>query len=232
MSTTSDAIKLCQAAIAIDDDDKPLVIDGIAGPKTRAAFAGLVAAALANPSAAWPPVASPVPQTPQPLPSTPGRVLSSSAVPWTVAVDGADLVVNNIIATCFGGGNDAGDNGQTESGVMNDGSNPNLLGVALPIRSAEAATAGSPLAFKGPHIPWGTLVKVWRTASGERTAVLATAGVIDNGPDTLQFPTHGIDLTVAMAAQFAPSIPVADLANDWSEDGFSYRILGGAAFVS
>ena len=150
-------------------------------------------------------------------------------------IDGADIVVRNVIATAFGGGFDRGDNGQTESGIRNDGSNPKLLGCALPIRSIEAATKGSPLAFPGQHIPWGTLVKVWREdpkspdGTGEASAI--TLQLIDNGPDQEDDPTHAIDITVYAAHHFAPQIALEDLANDFEQQGFSFRILGAARYA-
>ncbi|EDY16699.1 hypothetical protein CfE428DRAFT_5812 [Chthoniobacter flavus Ellin428] len=155
--------------------------------------------------------------------------LKSPHCPWLVEIDGEDLVVRNIIATCFGGAHDSGDNGETESGVMNDGRNPDLFGCALPIRSIEAATVLSPLAFKGPHIPWETLVRVWREATGEGNSI--TVRLIDNGPDVLHYPTHALDLTEAAAAHFRRDIPRDRLANEFEEPGFSYRILGAAPYA-
>ena len=153
-----------------------------------------------------------------------------SKLPWTAETDGSDLVVRNIWATCFGGAYDSGDDGQTESGAINNGSNPTLMGVALPIRSTEAATKNSPLAFKGPHIPWFTVVLVWKEIEGETSARLCR--LIDNGPDVLQFPTHALDLNPNVALLFAPGFDPKKIANEWSDQGFSYRIVGGAKFVS
>jgi hypothetical protein len=150
--------------------------------------------------------------------------------PWEVLVDGEDLVVRNVMATCFGGAYDAGDDGQTESGVPNDGRGPALLQCALPIRSTEEATRLSPLAFKGPHIPWKTPVKVWREAEGEATAI--TCLLTDNGPDVLHYPTHALDLNPVAAAHFAPNFDPRQLANKWGGVGFSYRVVGGAKWVS
>lgn len=158
------------------------------------------------------------------------RVISTAHIPWVVVIDGDDLVVRNIVATCFGGEFDAGDNGQTESGIMNDGSDPDLMGIALPIRSTERATKDSPLAFSGPHIPWMTPVMVWRDKDGEDSAVDCL--LIDNGPNVMLFPTHALDLNPNVAALFAPNMPKSQLANKWSSMGFSYRIMGGAKFVS
>jgi hypothetical protein len=155
--------------------------------------------------------------------------LKTSHCPWSVEIEGDDLVVHDILATCFGGGHDSGDDGQTENGILNNGRDPHLLGVALPIRSVEPATALSPLAFKGPHIPWNTPVKVWREAEGEATAI--TCRLIDNGPNVQKYPSHALDLTVAAAQHFAAGFPAARLANDWSGSGLSYRIVGAAKYA-
>jgi hypothetical protein len=154
---------------------------------------------------------------------------------WTYRIDGADLVVENIYATCFGGRYDKGDDGETESGVANDGSLPWLMGVALPIRSTEAATAGSPLAFKGPHIPWGSVIKVWvhdptEPDHGESAAMYAI--LIDNGPNEAKCPSHALDLNPPLAATFAPAgIDPHTLANDWSTKGLSFRVIKGARYA-
>ncbi len=153
-----------------------------------------------------------------------------SQLPWTAEIEGDDLVVRDIKATCFGGAFDAGDNGQTESGVMNDGRDPHLMGIALPIRSTEHATRCSPLAFAGPHLPWKTKVRVWREADGEASGVECI--LIDNGPDVSKFPTHALDLNPNVALHFSPGANLHRIANEWSGSGFSYRILGGAKWVS
>ena len=144
-------------------------------------------------------------------------------------MDGNDLVVRNIRATCFGGAYDIGDNGQTESGVLNNGSDPHLMGVALPIRSTERATRISPLAFKGPHIPWKSVVRVWREKDGEESGVDCI--LIDNGPDVSRFPTHALDMNPNAALYFAPYFDPKRIANEWSGVGFSYRIVGGAQYI-
>jgi len=153
-----------------------------------------------------------------------------SKLPWTAVIDGNDLVVRDILATCFGGAHDAGDDGRTESGIMNDGRDPNLMGVALPIRSVEHATAASPLAFPGPHIPWGTTVMVWREADGEASALACK--LIDNGPNVHLFPAHALDLNPNVVRHFEPNVNMRTVANCWSGTGFSYRIIGGAKWIS
>jgi hypothetical protein len=162
-----------------------------------------------------------------------GTVLGRPGIPWIVQVDGDDLVVRNVLATCFGGEFDSGDNGETESGVMNHGfptADAHPMGVALPIRSLEAATRGSPLAFGGAHIPWLTTVKVWLESAGESTAIECI--LIDNGPDVLVYPTHALDLNPNVALHYSPGFDPKRVADHWSGSGFSYRIVGGAKYVS
>jgi hypothetical protein len=153
-------------------------------------------------------------------------------IPWNFEVDGEDLVVRNIKATCFGGKFDIGDNGQTESGTMNDGRDPNLMGIALPIRSIEKATRDSPLAFKGPHIPWHTKVKVWLQSEGEESGVIGE--LIDNGPDVSKYPDHALDMNPEMVMRHFPKqgVTLHNAANTWSGSGFCYRIIGGAKYIS
>lgn len=148
---------------------------------------------------------------------------------WTYTLDGEDIVVRNVTATCFGGAFDKGDNGQTESGISNNASDFNdVKQCALPIRSVEQATRNSPLAFPGPHIPWKTTVKVWREAEGEATAIETI--LTDNGPDTFEYPTHAIDLNPSAAHEFTTLSPER-IANEWSSGGMSFRIVGGAKYA-
>lgn len=185
---------------------------------------------LFNKSVAPPALASSVVQPIIVKPLMPNKIIKSTHCPWSVEVDGDDLVVRNILATAFGGKYDSGDSGETESGVKNDGLDPSLMGIALPIRSTEKATAESPLAFKGPHIPWLTKVLVWKESKGESTAISTV--LIDNGPNVLLFPSHGLDLNPNVAAKFAPNIDPKKIANQFSMSGMSYRIIGGAKYVS
>lgn len=168
----------------------------------------------------------------RPTPSV-SSIVGDGHCPWIVQNDGVDLIVRNVIATCFGGKYDRGDDGQTESGWNNtgDGSEQaNTFQVALPIRSTEAATRESPLAFLGPHIPWLSTVMVWREEDGEESAVKAI--LTDNGPDVEEFPTHAVDFNPPLALHFAPNEKIENVANDWSGSGFSYRIVGAAKYAS
>lgn len=148
---------------------------------------------------------------------------------FKIEFQGNDVIVRNVIVTCFGGGSDKGDDGKTESGVMNDGSDPNLLGCALPIRSTENATRFSPLAdAQKAHIPWGTIVHFWK-GSDESTGIDTV--LIDNGPNVAKYPTHAGDLTVAAAHFFNSTMPLSELANNF-ESILSYRIVNGAKYCN
>lgn len=152
---------------------------------------------------------------------------------WAYEIDGADLVIRNITGTCFGGRFDKGDTGQTESGFNNSGNGSveaNTPQCALPIRSTEKATSGSPLAFKGAHIPWLSVVMVWREADGESTAIKTI--LTDNGPDYLNFPSHALDLNPPAVQKLGTRMALPALANSWSESGISYRIIDGARWIS
>jgi len=118
-----------------------------------------------------------------------GGTLQSDGIPWVVQIDGKDLVVRNILATCWGGKFDSGDSGQTESSVPNNG----------------YPTAGA--------YPMGVSLP-------------------DNGPDISKFPSHALDLNPNVALHFAPTVDPKKVANQWSENGFSYRIIGGAKYIS
>lgn len=160
-------------------------------------------------------------QAPQPR-----RILLPDEVPWDAYVVGNDIEVRNVIVTAFGGGFDRGDKGETESGVMNDGRNPKLMGCALPVKHNEAATRPSPFDFT-PPIPWGTRVEFWYKPD-ESDKITCT--LIDNGPDVLKYPTHAGDLCVYPASLFDPHIPLRSMANAFGMR-LSYRILGAAQYV-
>jgi hypothetical protein len=151
---------------------------------------------------------------------------------WQIQRQGNDIIVKNVDITCWGGGNDAGDGGQTESGILNDGSDPNLLGCALPIRSTENATRMSPLAdAQTAHIPWGTTVHFWKGSDEYDPANSIDTVLIDNGPDFEKYPNHAGDLTVAAAQFFSPQISIYQIANKFSAI-LNYRIINAAMYCN
>lgn len=157
------------------------------------------------------------------------RIIKKPGIPWAAIIDGNDVIVRNVLATSFGGGFDKGDNGETESGVMNDGRDPHLMGCALPIRSTEHATKGSPLASAThKHIPWGTEVIVWRQNNDESHGI--SCKLIDNGPDVSKYPDHGFDATIAVAQALGAKGTPKEIANGWS-GMVCYRIKGAAKYL-
>ena len=157
------------------------------------------------------------------------KTISRQGIPWVAEIDGEDVIVRDVQATAFGGGGDRGDDGKTESGVMNDGRDPHLMGCALPIRSNEMATRNSPLACSyKPHIPWHTKVRVW-VGNDESRGVDCT--VIDNGPNVMRFTSHAFDATVAVARALGADGDNHHIANCWGAR-VSYRIFGAAQYLA
>jgi len=144
-------------------------------------------------------------------------LIVSPHVPWFARIDGDDLVVRNIVATCGAG----------LSARVDYGSDETFLGVALPVLGRHPATAGSPLAFPVP-IPWQTVVTVWREADGEDSAL--TCHLVGNGPDVSRWPTHALDMSEALVARFEPAMKGMrqPAGSFWTGLGFSYRVHGVA----
>lgn len=137
---------------------------------------------------------------------------------FTAELDGDDIVVRNVRATCFGGTNDPQDSGDTASGISTKP--PETLGVALPMfyngshGPTREALRGTPL----PRVPWFTNVAV---TSGGKTH---TFPVIDLGP--ARHTKNALDLSVAAARKFKPDATATNFAMTCS-----YRILGGAKYA-
>ncbi|MGC4016141.1 MAG: peptidoglycan-binding domain-containing protein [Luteolibacter sp.] len=152
----------------------PGPLDGIDGPKTRAALVAYF--------------------------STKPRVLKGDGSwGWEVEIVGDDLVIRAARATCFGGSNDPQDSGATASGISTK-QNPNLQAVSLPMdgrffpgmsKAEHAALDGSPI----PRLPWKTLVRV--TNDDHHSGIFP---VIDLGPG--KRTGNKVDLTVAAARTY------------------------------
>lgn len=141
--------------------------------------------------------------------------------PFIAEIDGDDIVVRDVKATCFGGDSDPQDNGETASGISTR-RNPRLQACALPLSySRMEALRGSPI----PWMPWRTPVDV---THGD---VTITVPLIDLGPGKQATrkgqPAHAIDLTVAAARRFMPEAS----ATNFSLHPVTYRIRGGARFA-
>lgn len=150
---------------------------------------------------------------------TPDILKGDGTWPFTACIDGADIVVENVLATCFGGDSDPQDSGETASGI-NTRRQPGIAGCALPMNTpATSVLRGSPL----PRVPWKTLVEV---SDGN---MKVTVPVIDLGPGKQASkktgPAHAIDLTIAAAREFDPKASATNFSRM-----VSFRILGGAKF--
>lgn len=140
----------------------------------------------------------------------------------TPRADGADILVQSVVATCFGGAFDQLDNGETASGVLTKG-NIRILGCALPMQGFHA-TRTSPL----PKMPWHTKVIV----VNPRTNATVTVELIDLGPSPGLSSGACIDLT-PMAMLEVLGLPYSDqlykkIANT-GECTVNFRIVGMAS---
>lgn len=180
-----------------------LPVDGLPGPMSRAALNGLEVAAAIELQRTW---------------------------PFTVRVDGDDLVCDDIVLTCFGGPHDPQDNGETASG-HNTIREPGLCGVSLAMDGRQyshlspaehAALDYAPF----PRLPWGTLVEI--TIAGQ--VFTPPAGIVDLGPGrqaSKPGQPHGCDLSPAAARIFAPAMPPEKLPTQFECRG-SIRVIGAA----
>lgn len=140
--------------------------------------------------------------------------------PFSAHVDGNDILVMGVRATCFGGSNDPEDNGETASGISTK-HNPTLKACALPMiytgnsKALLKALGGSPI----PKLPWKTMVEVM--ANSKRLIV----PVIDLGP--AKRTGNALDLTIAAARYFDGSATATSF-----ELECSYRIIGGAKYLT
>lgn len=177
--------------------------DGDFGKNSNAALQALL---TADPASQWPTVQS----------ISGGELAGDGTWPWKAHIDGADIVVTNARATCFGGSDDPQDNGDTASGISTK-KNPDLAAVSLPMDFGNKVpnTKGSPI----PKVPWKTTVRV--TAGG----VSHDFPVIDIGP--AKRTGNALDLTIAAARMFNPKASATNF-----ELRCDYRILGGAQFAT
>jgi hypothetical protein len=139
--------------------------------------------------------------------------------PWSAHVDGNDILVIGVTATCFGGSKDPDDSGETASGISTK-DNPTLKACALPMiytgtnKALLKALGGSPL----PKVPWNTPVEIM--SNGKRLVV----PVIDLGP--AKRTGDAIDLTIAAARYFKSNASATNFLLECS-----YRIIGGAKYL-
>jgi hypothetical protein len=166
------------------------------------------------------------------FPPTNGMLRGDGTWPWFATIQGDDLVVVDAKSTCFGGGDDPQDSGETASGVRTKGKD-SLQGCALPMRYSgaseklRAALGGSPipkmpfgLKRNGQDDPNGAHVEVTDRATGKKI----TVPVIDLGP--AKKTGHPLDLTIASAKEFNPSATARNFSMR-----LDFRIIGGKRFV-
>lgn len=148
-------------------------------------------------------------------------------------IEGEDIMVQGT-ATAFGGDNDSMDNGETASGYNTKG-NPDLLGVALPMRNSTVYTKGRGYVLAGspiPKMPFGILPSGKLNLKGAFVDVTFPNGVtipkipvIDLGPAA--WTKDAIDLSVGLARKYKPKAT----ANNFG-CGVVYRIRGGARYLN
>lgn len=155
---------------------------------------------------------------------TPGsKTLGDGTWPWTASIDGADVIVTDARATCFGGSGDPQDGGDTASGIST-AKHPEIAACSLPMDgrmfkglspAEHRALDGSPI----PRVPWQTIVRVTHNGQTEDFPV------IDLGPG--KRTGNALDLTIAAARRFNPKASATNF-----EMRCDYRVIGAAQFVS
>lgn len=181
-------------------------------------------------------------------------LLGDGTWPFVPRIDQGDIVIDDIICTCFGGADDPQDNGDTASGV-NTKSNPDLQGASVPMDISKAKhinlSASHRLvretfryaekfgegrlgvsdtvhrALDGCPIPvvdWFTPIQI---ESNGRTLVTQ---IIDLGPGkqatTNPSEPHAVDLTVAAAKFFDPEATATNFSMRCN-----VRIIGAAKYA-
>ena len=164
--------------------------------------------------------------------------------PFKIRIEGNDIVVRDVVITCFGGWGsgiaDPQDDGRTASG-LNTRLHA-LKAVSIPMNGRDFSFPDPAVhrALDDCPIPrlrnylgltaWHTLVEV--TIGGETWT--PEAGIIDLGPGLQATKNtnapHALDLTPLAAIHWAPKMSLRQLANSFEARG-SYRIKDGALFA-
>jgi hypothetical protein len=140
----------------------------------------------------------------------------------TPYVDGLDIVARGVVATRFGGADDAMDGGVTASG-FELAKHPDKICVSLPMRVIRVKngvshefpyTAGSPL----PKFLWGTFVRVM----SRKTQKVVVAPLLDLGPAI--GTGNAIDMSNALVTALGLSLDDGEYLVD-------FRVVGGATYL-
>lgn len=147
------------------------------------------------------------------------KILEAPGFNFKLEVVGADLVIRNARATCFGGSNDPQDSGDTASGIS---TKPiGTLGVALP-RNYTGSHVPTRIALQGSPIPESLPFKTMvEFTSGGKTYAFP---FIDIGP--AKRTGNALDLTVAAARKYDPRATATRF-----EAFGDVRIIGGAKYI-
>ena len=194
--------------------------DGKCGPKTRDAFNALCAG------------------------------VSAPAWPFTMEIVGDDIVVKNVVITCFGGWGtgiaDTQDKGGTASGINTRDNVVEGVSIAMDGRQFSGLSAAEHKALDGAPIPrllnargltaWHTPVEVTIDAMPGVHGItfIPKDGLVDLGPGlgaSRPNEPHALDLTIPAAAFVEPGESYTRLTNNFERRG-SFRIIGGAKLAS
>src|SRR5258707_299880 len=154
------------------------------------------------------PLPIPIPVAPTPAGPVTRELKGTDGWTFTASVVGDDIVVEDIVITCFGGNGDGTisdpqDNGQTASGVNTKNRPVHGVSIAMDGRQFPGLSAAERSALDGAPIPrlrkngntaWNTLVEV---TIGGRTFTPAN-GIVDLGPGrgaSRPGDPHALDLT-------------------------------------
>lgn len=145
---------------------------------------------------------------------------------FTAEVIGYDIVLRDVVATCFGGGADPQDSGETASGISTK-KFPFLPAVSIPMDGRQFSTRSTAFhkALDGcpiPKLPFGMLVQI-ETINGIDYPDY-TFPIIDVGP--ARRTGNALDLTIAAARMYAANASATNFRAT-----VNFRILGAARFV-
>lgn len=217
----SDQWKQIQAACGLTGDD----LDGVPGSQTDAAIASVRAAAVEEYKSGQ-----------QPIAVNGGQRVIHGGPDWKffVSVDGDDLLLTNVRATCFGGSGDRMDGGGTASGYSTRG-HPNLVALSLPMEDHNLydhehgyVLRDSPI----PRMPFGLTADGFDKPDGchcdiefiESGVKVQNVQVIELGP--ADWTGNAADCTIALARKANPNAT----ANDF-EARVNVRIKNAAKYL-